>query len=52
MKCVVCLWVASQSTVKATVMPATTTLQGSSMCDKHALEKMEILNVLQQVGLK
>jgi hypothetical protein len=53
MKCAVCLWLASQDPLaKLVVGSAETTIHGTALCRTHAMERLQSLSVLQELGLR
>lgn len=51
MKCAICIYLSvTNGLLEAT--SATTTVAGTALCDEHAVEKMENLTVLQDLGLR
>lgn len=54
MVCAFCLWLMAHpnGTLLETPDPAVTAVQGTALCETHAVEKMEKLGVLQGMGVR
>jgi hypothetical protein len=51
MLCAVCLWLVELRELRV-ASPATTTVSGTALCQKHTVEAMRRLSALQQLGVR